>query len=405
MKIKSESIELVDINTPVPYDKNMHIHTDEQIDRLIKLIDYQGFRNPLVLQKGTNRIAAGHGRLIAAKKMGMKKVPVIYQEFESEEQFYAYVVSDNAIGKDTWAQLDLSQINKDIIDLGPDLDLDMLGLKDFVVEPIEKFEPQADEDAVPDIKDDPVTKRGNIWLLGNHRLMCGDSTMIDDVEKLMNGEKADITFTSPPYNIGKSVRGNMYENNQDDKSSDDYTKFLIDWTNLAIMFSNYVFHNNQLLEGNKKSLINYQHHFVDQIKDILIWNKHQFPPHINKGTFGTKWEYVFCLSENGKGRGFPCQWQGKFSNVIETESNLGNKFAGIHRAGFPVSFPSWLIKKMDFTKSVYEPFMGTGTTMISCENLGIKSFGMELDPVYCDLIVERWENYTGKKAVLENGDI
>ena len=166
MKIKSNEIEMVSIDTPVPYEKNMHVHTDEQIERLIKLIEYQGFRNPLILQKGTNRIAAGHGRLIAAKKMGMEKVPAIYQEFESEEQFYAYVVSDNAIGKDQWASLDLSQINKDIVDLGPELDLDMLGLKDFVVEPIEKFEPQGDEDAVPELKEEPITKRGDVWLLG-----------------------------------------------------------------------------------------------------------------------------------------------------------------------------------------------------------------------------------------------
>lgn len=144
-KIKSNEIEMVSIDTPVPYEKNMHVHTDEQIERLIKLIEYQGFRNPLILQKGTNRIAAGHGRLEAARKMGMKEVPVIYQEFESEEQFYAYVVSDNAIGKDSWAKLDLAKINNDFIDFGPELDVEMLGLKNFeIVMP--DFEPGTLED-------------------------------------------------------------------------------------------------------------------------------------------------------------------------------------------------------------------------------------------------------------------
>jgi len=198
VKIRSQKIEMVSIDTPIPYDKNMNQHTDEQIERLCKLIEYQGFRNPLVLQLGTNRIATGHGRLMAAKKMGMTEVPVIYQEFESEEQFYAYVVSDNAIQE--WASLDLSQINLDMLDLGPELDIDMLGLKDFVIEPIEKFDAGCDEDEVPGVEN-PITKRGDVWLLGRHRLMCGDSTMIDDVEKLMNGEKADMVFTDPPYGM------------------------------------------------------------------------------------------------------------------------------------------------------------------------------------------------------------
>ena len=152
MEIRSKEIEMVSINTPVPYEKNMHIHTDEQIDRLVKLIEYQGFRNPLVLQKGTNRIAAGHGRLEAAKKMGMKDVPVIYQEFESEEQFYAYVVSDNAIGKNDWAKLDYAKINVDLMDLGPDLDIDLLGLKDFSIEPMDAEFPDLGDGSDPDIQ-------------------------------------------------------------------------------------------------------------------------------------------------------------------------------------------------------------------------------------------------------------
>lgn len=145
VEIKSNKIEIISIETPIPYEKNMHIHSDEQIDRLCELIKYQGFRNPLILERGTNRIAVGHGRLMAAKKLGLENVPVMYQDFENEEQFYAYVVSDNAIGKDSWAHLDLSKINKDIIDLGPELNLDMLGLKDFVVEPMD-FEPGTIDD-------------------------------------------------------------------------------------------------------------------------------------------------------------------------------------------------------------------------------------------------------------------
>lgn len=167
MEIKSKDIELVPVGELSYHPKNMNKHTEDQINRLIKLIEYQGFRNPLIVQRGTNLVVAGNGRLEAAKKMGLEKVPVSYQEFASQEQLYAYMVSDNAINADQWGGgLDLSQINLDIQDLGPELDIDMLGIKDFVVEPIEKFDPQSDEDEVPEAPPEPITKRGDVWLLG-----------------------------------------------------------------------------------------------------------------------------------------------------------------------------------------------------------------------------------------------
>ena len=119
----------------------MNKHTPEQIDRLVKLIEYQGFRDPIIVQKGTNIIAAGHGRIEAARKMGIREVPVIFQEFENEAQFYAFVVSHNAINSNNWGGgLDLGQINQDFLDLGPELDVEMLGIKDFEIEPIEKID-------------------------------------------------------------------------------------------------------------------------------------------------------------------------------------------------------------------------------------------------------------------------
>jgi len=145
VEIKSHEIEMVSVDKLVPHPKNMHKHPDEQIDRLVDIIKYQGFRVPLIVQKGTNLIVAGHGRLLAAKKIGAEKVPVIYQEFDNEAQLYAAIVSDNAISKDTWATLDLSQINEDIMDLGPDFDVDMLGLKDFTIEPLDRMEDEETE--------------------------------------------------------------------------------------------------------------------------------------------------------------------------------------------------------------------------------------------------------------------
>lgn len=141
MKIQSKEIQLVSIDSLIPYQKNMNKHTPEQIDRLVKLIEYQGFRDPIIVQKGTNIIAAGHGRIEAARKMGIREVPVIFQEFENEAQFYAFVVSHNAINSNNWGGgLDLGQINQDFLDLGPELDVEMLGIKDFEIEPIEKID-------------------------------------------------------------------------------------------------------------------------------------------------------------------------------------------------------------------------------------------------------------------------
>lgn len=133
MKIQSEKINIISLNDIKPYEKNPHVHSSEQIERLAKIIEYQGFRVPLVVCEESKTIACGHGRYLAAKRLGLEKIPVIFQKFDSHEQFYAFVVSDNAIGKDEWAALDFSQINKDLKELGGELDLEFLGLKNFYV--------------------------------------------------------------------------------------------------------------------------------------------------------------------------------------------------------------------------------------------------------------------------------
>lgn len=144
--IQSKEISIVAIGELLPHPENMNKHSDDQINRLCKLIQYQGFRNPLIVQKGTNLVVAGNGRLMAAKKLGMTELPVTYQEFESEAQLYAFLVSDNSIA--SWAELDLGEINTKIIDFGPDFDLEMLGLKNFTIEPMEL------DDITKEIQDD-----------------------------------------------------------------------------------------------------------------------------------------------------------------------------------------------------------------------------------------------------------
>lgn len=139
MDIKATQISLVDVNTLVPHPKNNNVHPKEQIEMLERIIRYQGFRNPLTVQKGTNLIVCGHGRLVAAKNLGIARVPVIFQEFDSDEQLYAHLTADNAIA--SWADLDLSMVNAEIENLGPDLDIELLGIENFKIDLVEKLDP------------------------------------------------------------------------------------------------------------------------------------------------------------------------------------------------------------------------------------------------------------------------
>ena len=403
MQIQAKDIQLVKIETLKPHPKNMHKHSKDQIDRLCKLIEYQGFRNPIIIQKGTDLIVAGHGRILAAKKLKIKEVPVIYQEFESEAQLYSYIVSDNAIGKDSWATLDLSMINTEMLDFGPDFDIDMLGIKDFVIEPIEKFEAQTDEDEVPEVIH-PITRRGDIWLLGNHRLMCGDSTMINDVDKLMNSEKADMVFTSPPYNgdthldYGKGDNKKLYENNTDKWTSEEYIDFCHQVLNNIFSNTNgFIFWNVNYNAKSRFEYIESIYPFVKSLWETIVWKKTGMP--LSNG-LTRNFEFIFCF-KNGERKHLSKQFKTEFNHW--EISNIGSQDKNNHRACFPVELPEkGILIGSEINEIVLEPFCGSGSTLIACEKTNRKCYGMELDEKYCDVIINRWQNYTGKKATLES---
>ena len=407
------TLEHYNIDSLIPYERNSRIHSDEQIERIAASIQEFGFTNPILID-GEHGIIAGHGRLAAAKKLGMEKVPVIQLAHLSDAQKQAYIIADNRLAE-------LSEWNKELLaeELAElqsfDFDLSLIGFDDASlaeIMPAEKeLQPLTDEDAVPEVDEQaPLkTKIGDVWILGSHRVMCGDSTDEAMVAQLMNGVKADITFTSPPYNAAKNdhlteqVSGfdKKYIEHCDELSDDEYLELLVKSTNNAIKYSRFAFINIQLLTHNRMPLFQYQSKFIDKIKDVLIWNKKQCPPNIVKGAFNTKFEYVFCFSDDNKTRGFPCEWRGQYPNVIDTESNAGNEFAKDHKAGFPIAFPLWFLEKLDFVQSVFEPFCGSGSTLIACEKTERKCYGMELSPQYVELIIRRWQEYTGKEAHLE----
>lgn len=382
MEIKADHIDQVNVSELIHYEKNANNHSEDQINRLCKLIQYQGFRNPLVVQKGTNKVIAGNGRLMAARKLGMGKVPVTYQEFESEAQLYAYMVSDNAVAD--WAELDLSAINMEALDF-KDFDVELLGLKDFSLENPTVLEPLTDEDAIPE-NVETRCKLGDVWTLGEHRLMCGDSTSIDAVERLMNGEKADMVFTDPPYGIS-------YEQ--------EHRKSAPKQTNADV--NNYF----PIIKGDEVNI----DYFVSSILGQFGYSKRIFIWGILNGKTLPKGSYIVwdkkteaqancpfgdfdvCWSKNTGWSMIRSMWGG-FHSKEKGESRL-------HPTQKPIDLiTQFFIKWGANCEKVVDLFGGSGSTLIACEKTNRKCFMMELDPKYCDVILSRWEQYTGKKAEL-----
>ncbi len=390
-------MEKVKLSEIKPNPKNPRLIKDEKFKKLVKSIkDFPQMLElrPIVVDEN-NIILGGNMRYKALKEAGYKEVTIVRANELTEEQKNEFLIKDNVgFGEWDWDSLANEWDVEKLDDWGLDLPVD-LSVK-------EELEAEEDNYEIPnEINTDIVL--GDLFEIGEHRLLCGDSTDSDQVAKLMNGQKADISFTSPPYNAGTNVRGKFYENDNDDKSNDDYVKFLYDFTINTLNNSSYSFVNLQILESNKHALIDYQYQLKNQLKDILIWNKKQYPPHINKGTFGCKWEYVFAFCYESKSRSFPASWQGKFSNVIETENASGNDFAQIHKATFPIAFPSWILEKMDFANSVLDLFCGTGTTMVASHQLKRKCYGMELDPKYCQVIIDRMKKLDPSLVIKKNG--
>ncbi len=389
-----------------PHPKNPNVHSKEQIKRLIKLIRAYGWRHPIIVSNQTGYIIVGHGRLEAAIEMGLQEVPIHYQDFKDEQEEYAFMVADNAIA--SWAELDLAAINLEVPDLGPDFDIELLGIKDFEIEVADR----EDQDEVPEVPKETYVKLGDLFILGSNRLLCGDATDLASVERLMNGENADICFTSPPYNLGENAKLRGYNGNGDDsaylsksdhKTTDEYLKFLSDFTSIALNVSKTVFVNIQLLAGNKFVLPKFWNQFTDHLIDLIIWDKEHAAPQLAARVLNSVFEMIFIFSSEK----FPTrsmksgpEFRGTLSNIFRLNPLRGpnDESAKDHGAVFPVKFAQYFLETFS-DGSVYEPFAGSGSTMIASEKLKRSCFAMEIDPQYCQVIIERWEKFTGQKAV------
>ena len=391
-----DNVQTIKIDQLKPFEKNPREHSDNQIKNIVKSITKFGFVNPILVNKKDNTIIAGHGRLLAAKQLNMTEVPVLMLDHLSQKQINELIVADNALTlQGGW---DLSLLSEVLSGLD---DLEYLELPTLDEE---TEETEVVEDEVPE-KVETICKKGDIWQLGEHRLMCGDSTNADDVAKLMNGEKADIAFTSPPYNAGQTPseltmkKKSKYQNDEDNKSSDEYCNFLTSFTTNSLVAAQYSFVNIQSLTNNKISLIDYLFKMKDFYADTIIWDKIHGQPAMAENVLNSVFEYVHVFSTKANRAIGTKSFRGTIDNIVHISKQNNNEYSKIHNATFPIDFAAFFIKNFA-NNSVVDLFGGVGTTLIACEQLNRKCFMMELDPHYCDVIIARWEKLTNKKATL-----
>jgi DNA modification methylase len=368
------------VDSLIPYVKNSRTHSPDQVAQIAASIKEFGWTNPILVD-GDNGIIAGHGRLMAARKLGHKEVPTIELKDLTETQKKAYIIADNRLALN--AGWDNEMLTIELNDLLADgFALDILGFdpKEIaaLLEP-EMVEGLTDEDAVPEVPEEPKTRLGDIYQLGNHRLMCGDSTSIDAVDKLMDGQKADMIFTDPPYGIGYE-----YDEHKDDDNE----------SNAQLVWDVFALHDcGKVWTPGLMNLARDIERFGKT--KVAVWHK-KFAMAGNGIGGASTWEPILILNAKKK----------SLKNdvlVIKTDKEYvdGKNLRELHSCPKPVGLYVELINSLAESKSnIFEPFCGSGTTLISCEKTTRKCFGMEMSPKYCDVIVKRWEDFTGKKATL-----
>lgn len=388
--------ENVEIEKLKPYKNNARTHSDEQIEKIAKSMKEFGFINP-VLVDGNLNVIAGHGRILGAKKLGMKEVPCLFIENLTEEQKRAYIIADNRLAEDAGWDKELLKIElEDLKNMNFDITLTGFELEDFdfSMEETEVIEDEFDE-TVPE---EPTSKKGEIYKLGKHFLMCGDSTDINDVEKLMNGVKADMLLTDPPYNVDyEGGTGLTIQNdNMDDETFREFLRVSFFNANSVMKEGAvfYIWHADS--EG-----YNFRgacHDIGWKVRQCLIWCKNT----LVMGRQDYHWKHEPCLYGWKEGASHLWASDRKQTTVLEFDRPSVSKE---HPTMKPVGLFDYLIKNN--TKKddiVLDLFAGSGTSIIACEQNGRIAYSMELDPKYVDVIISRWEKLTGQQAErIENG--
>lgn len=402
----------VSIDSLTPDPSNARKHDKRNIEAIKASLARFGQTKPIVLHSNGSTIIAGNGTWHAAKELGWTHIAAAKTNLDTAEAV-AYGIADNKTAElAEWEDDTL----RDLMDALPD-DLKLAtGFEgDEIAEMLRLPSDEVHEDEVPPTPKEPTTQPGDLWLLGDHRVLCGDSTNPDDIAKLMQGEKAQFGFTSPPYNAGNSQTGAyaggsakrtdhkaFYTHDLDNMKSEEYKDFL--WNVLgmcavvleetAVMGWNTCYNAKsrreygEVLFSNKNDL---------KVQETVIWDKGVGMNVAASNVYSRSAEFVFLLSRTEKYTSN--QNGGVYWNIWRHSNRDGDNMQNGHGASFPVALPVQAIQQHSTEADiVFEPFAGSGTTLIAAEQLGRKCYGMELEPKYCDVIVQRWENLTGKKA-------
>jgi len=382
------------VSALIPYARNSRTHSEEQIGQIAASIREWGFTTPILVD-ADGGIIAGHGRLLAAQKLGLDEVPTMTAEGWTDAQKKAYVIADNKLALNAgWDNAMLAIEMKDLGDMGFDL-----GLTGFGADELSALFPNettglTDEDAVPEVPVVPVTVEGDVWLLGRHRLMCGDSTSIDHLERLCDGQLVDMWLTDPPYNV--AYEGGTKEKltiKNDSMGNDAFRQFLRDSYSAAdaVMKKGavfYIWHAD--LEG-----YNFRGAAADigwAIRQCLIWKKSS----LVMGRQDYHWQHEPCLYGWKEGASHLWASDRKQTTILEFSKPSRN---GEHPTMKPVElFEYQMLNNTKGSDLVLDSFAGSGTTAIACEKHGRYARLMELDPKYCDVIIKRWQDFTGQEA-------
>ena len=392
------NLEYIALETLIPYARNSRSHSDAQVAQIAASIGEFGFTNPILID-AEGGIIAGHGRTMAARKLGLDKVPCIRLTNLTDAQKKAYIIADNKLAlnagwDDEMLKVELTEL-KDL-----DFDLSLIGFDADelanLLEP-EQVDGLTDEDDVPEAPETPVTVEGDVWILGNHRLMCGDSCSQNDMEKLTSGQLVDMWLTDPPYNVayeGKTKDALKIQN--DSMADEDFRTFLRDACVTAdtVMKAGavfYIWHADS--EG-----YNFRGACQDaawKVRQCLIWKKSS----LVMGRQDYHWKHEPCLYGWKEGAGHLWAADRKQTTILEFDRPTRN---GEHPTMKPVAlFEYQMLNNTKGGDIVLDSFGGSGTALIAAEKNGRFARVMELDPKYCDVIVKRWQEFSGKQAVHE----
>ncbi len=381
----------VNINLIKPYNDNPRVNEDA-IEVVKKSLQEFGFQQPLVLDKNYE-IIVGHTRYNASKKLGLKELPCVIADNLNEDRIKAYRIMDNKSAE--YASWNYGLLTKEMTDLlEADYDLDFTGfteeeLSDLGLDfNLDEFaeEGLTDDDEAPALEDEPITKTGDVWILGNHRIMCGDSASIDNIDKLMDDNKPDMVFTDPPYNIDYQDLQGKHEKIKNDKMSDeDFVDFL-----------------TQTIHGCEQMYVccswQYVHLFKEAMikigrspKAMIVWDK--INPAQNLDKYYKQHELILYYGDFGGHKTL----RGDVWKIKRQRNEL-------HPTMKPVELIDIALKDQEGKTKVADYFLGSGSTLIACEKNRRICYGMELDPKYCDVTIKRWQNYTGSQAVLESSN-